>query len=143
MARKATATTDSAGESTTPALPEINVTNSSSKVTVLVANQHTGAIMFPRKGESGVSLSPLILGPGVVTEIDADEWNLRKKNVVVQAYMDRRLIVEVDRRGAVPVLSQTSSELEIPEHLQTEEEQGAYATASVRSDRTKIGEVSI
>lgn len=138
------ATNDAGETSNSPAETEIIVSGgSSSKKTVLVANQYSGIIMFPRRGEGGVSLNPLMLAPGMVTEIDASEWEQRKKSKVVQSYMDNKLLVEVQGFGVVPTVDVLTKELIVPEHLRTAEEQGAYATASVRTDRTKTGEIAL
>jgi hypothetical protein len=103
---------------------------------VLVANQHTGNIMLPRKGGQGISLPPIILHAGHVTPVPRDEWNERKKIQVVQYYLDRNLLAEVRREGVVPVIDATSTELTPPEHLQSEEEQGVHAKAGVRKANT-------
>lgn len=110
--------------------------------TVLVANQHTGGVTFPRKGPGGMVAKPLRLAPGEVTEVDADEWAKYKKMPLVQHYLDAGLLAEAQKKGAVPVLSQSTSDLPIPEHLQTEEEsKGDTAKAGVR--REKAGTVTI
>lgn len=119
------------------------------KPTVIrVANQHTGPIIFPRRGGgSALALPPLVLHPGTITEVPAEEWASRKKNKVVQHYMDRGLLAEVRKApGApVPILDTTSTELPVPEHLQTEneEQQGAsgVARAAVRRKRPGTAEV--
>ncbi len=110
---------------------------------VLIANQHTGGIVFPRKGEGGVHVPPLRLPPGSVTPVDREEWEARKKSKVVQYYLDAGLLAEVNRMGPVPVLDSTTSSPEVPEHLQTEEHKGkqivqeaAPATARVRQAKT-------
>jgi len=100
--------------------PETVETPSVSSNVVLVANQHTGAIIFPRKGDGNVVVNPLIIPAGTVVPVDSIEWALRKQNPVVQYYMDARLLVEVNNVGPVPVLSNTSSDLDaiIPDMLQ-------------------------
>jgi len=110
--------------------------------TVLVANQHTGGIVFPRKGQGGVHVPPLRLPPGSVTPVDREEWEARKKSPVVQYYLDNGLLAEVNRVGPVPVLDSTTSHPEVPEHLQDEEHEGkqilaeaAPATARVRQKK--------
>lgn len=111
--------------------------------TVLVANQHTGHIMFPRKGGDGVSQPPLMLAPGTVTELDKDEWESRKSGKVVQHYLDRGILAEVEKVTSNVPMDETSTDLPIPENLQSEEIQGADATAKVRKDRTRVGSVDV
>ena len=122
-----------------PAIP------ASSKGTVLVANYHTGGIVFPRRSPDGkILLKPLRLAPGTTTPVDADEWAKHITIKTVQHYMDKGLIAEVKRNDAdVPMKESTSSDLEIPEHLQTDEEalQGNMLEANVR--KAKPGTVEI
>ena len=116
------------------------------KGTILIANYHTGGITFPRKSENGVLLKPLRLPPGTTTPVDAAEWVERKQVKVVQLYMDKGLIAEVtENRPVVPVTSGTSSELEIPEHLLTDEEamQGQEASAKAKVVRKNVGVATI
>lgn len=94
--------------------------------TVLIANHHTAAIMLPRCGNVGMNISPIVFNPGVVTSLDKDEWDERKKMVAVQAYLDTGLLSVVrsaDAEKTVAVTEVTTSNPEIPENLQTEEEQ--------------------
>lgn len=112
------------------------------KNTVMVANQHTGHIIFPRKGEGGVSVNPLILAPGCVTTLSKEEWELRKAGKVVQYYLDRGLLAEVNRGGTC-AMDETSTDLPIPENLQDNQMQGKDAVAGVREDRTRTGGVTI
>lgn len=98
-----------------PIAPE--VISSEAIGTVLVANQHTGGVTFPRRSTGGLVAKPLRLAPGAVTEIDADEWAKYRKMPMVQHYMDAGILAEVQREGPVPVLSETTSSLQIPENL--------------------------
>lgn len=109
--------------------------------TVLVANQHTGGITFPRTDANGLFLPPLRLAPGLVTRIPYEEWQTRKKMKVVQHYLDRGILAEVNKTGPVPVQDQTTSELPIPEHLQGAEKAGQYGVAGLRKGET--GEVNV
>lgn len=109
--------------------------------TILIANQHTGPIMFPRKGGDGISQPPLILDPGSTTEIDKDEWESRKAGKVVQHYLDRGILAEVTRATNNVPMDPTSTDLPIPPNLQGEEQTGTDATASVR--KTKAGNVTV
>ena len=100
---------------------------------ILVANQHTGGIVFPRKSKEGLYAPPLRLAPGMVTAIPRELWEKYKKMPLVQAYLDKRLLVEVKRAGAVPVLDAATSDLVIPENLQTDADKG-IAKASVKRE---------
>lgn len=101
--------------------------------TVLIANQHTGAILIPRKGQVGIALNPLVLAAGQVTEVSVEEWDIRKVHPVVQHYLDKGLLIEVSKIGPVPVLDSTSTDLEliIPENLRSDSQQGEYGAAQV------------
>lgn len=114
--------------------------------TVRVANQHSATIMFTRRGGGGVALPPLILPPGRVTEVVAEEWKARKQSRVVQNYLDRGLLAEVRKApgSEVPVLESTTADLPIPEHLQTAEEGEQTGTvARVRVKRKRPGTVDV
>lgn len=89
-----------------------------------VANNHTGDIVFPRSGRGILKTVPLTLPAGRSVIVDADEWNQLKKNKSVVNYIDAGLISEVMKEGEVAVMSNTTAELPIPEHLQREEETG-------------------
>lgn len=91
------------------------------KPTVIVANQTMAPIIFPRKGK-GATIAPLVIPPGTAIPIGTEEWEKRKKNKIVQAYLDHHLLAEVPREGSVPVSSSTTSDLPIPEHLQDAKE---------------------
>ena len=118
-------------------------TNTGSSSSILIANQHTGAILIPRKGEVGIALNPLVLAPGQVTAVDADEWNIRKKHPIIQHYLDKGLISEVSKIGPVPVLDATSTDLDaiIPENLKPETQSGDIASAAVT--KSSVGSINI
>lgn len=124
--------------------PATGGAKSGKATTVLVANQHTGGITFPRTGANGVIAPPLRLAPGTVTEIDATEWAERKKMKVVRHYLDAGLLAEVKRKGNVPVLSESTTNLQPPENLQTDAElrQGDTAKAGVRKENAGTVTVS-
>lgn len=131
---------------TVQAAPEVIVRSSSAKSSgmVLVANHHTGGITFPRRGPGGVIVAPLRLAPGTTTIVDAAEWEERKKMKVVQYYIEKGLISEISREGKVSVTDATSTDLEIPNHLMSDEEllvQGDTAKAGVR--KANAGTVEI
>ena len=110
---------------------------------VHIANQHTGHIMFPRKGAGGITVDPLILPPGTTTAMDKEEWEARKAGQVVQHYLDRGLLAEVKGSMSNIPVDPTSTELPIPENLQGEEQEGAYGQAKVRSDKSRTGEIKV
>ena len=107
------------------------------QTTVLVANQHSGPIILPRvaiQGEQRIQLNPTILYPGTVTPVDGDIWSEHLKLIVIQHYLDKRLLAVVQSEGLVPISDTSSTDLEgaIPENLKTEEELGnTGATAKV------------
>lgn len=112
---------------------------------VRVANHHTGDIMFPvvkTQGEIRIPHPPLIIPAGKVGHVDPEHWDELKKMVVVQHYLDRGLLGEVTKDTDVATDS-TSTDLQIPEHLQNEVQVGNVATASVRGDKLKTGEVKV
>jgi len=111
---------------------------------ILIANHHTGGITFPMRDGNGTVLPPLRLAPGVVSLIPADEWQKRKKMLVVQHYLDKGLLAEVRTdNGPVPVLCSTSTELIIPENLRNEQEEGQYAKAGLDQGKTRAGTITI
>lgn len=111
--------------------------------TIIVANHHTGGIMFPRRTPEGVTLPPLRLAPGTTTVVDAEEWKKRKQMKVVQYYLDAGILSETIREGAVPVTDSTSTELQIPEHLQVEEQKGKEEPVKASVRKQNAGEVKI
>ena len=101
--------------------------------TVVVANHYSGIILFPKRGEGGVALPPVQLHPGQTTEVDAETWTQYKKNRIVQHWLDTGTLTVGDRKGPTPVaFDGTEQELEIPEHLQGNEQEGGTAKAAVR-----------
>jgi len=104
----------------------------------MVANHHTGAIVFPRKGVSTKLSDPLILPAGQSIQVDAAEWNELRKSAGVKLYLDHRLISEVKFEGPVAVTAVTTVEPNIPPHLLRDGEEvtghdhgGAQPKASV------------
>jgi hypothetical protein len=109
----------------------------------LVANQHTAPIMMPRSAPGGIFMPPLILPPGQITRIDAEEWELRKTIPSVQYYLDKQLLQEVGRLGGQVPMSDTTSDLVVPAHLSTEEHQGKEAPANARVTKTAASTVEV
>lgn len=119
--------------------PEI-IVSSDSRI-VLIANQHTAPICLPRKAAGGLSMPSIVLPPGQVTRIEGAVWNQYKDQKIIQAYMDHNLLAEVRAIGTgnVPIIANTSSDLTPPEHLQSEEERGTFASSAsvTRQDSSK------
>lgn len=116
--------------------------------TVLVANQHSGPIILPRvavQGEQRIQLAPTILHPGTVTPVSREVWEEHKKITVIQHYLDKHLLAEVNRTGAVPVMDATSTDLEdcIPDNLKTEEELGNIEGVSAKVKITGAGSTTL
>lgn len=112
---------------------------------VLIANHHTGRIILPRSSSQGVAVNPLILEPGFVNVVSAEEWSIRKQNTVVGYYLDKGLLAEVKRMDvAVPVTDGTTSDLDsiVPENLR-EETQVGETGAAVEVRRAKAGEITV
>ena len=106
----------------------------------IIANQHAGAIVFPRRGGGQIRNSPIVLPPGQSIAIDAEEWVALRKNRGVQNYIDAGLIKEVRKIGEISVSSTTTTKLPVPEHLQREDEHKGKqtdVTASVKQKKTK------
>lgn len=139
--------TPAASPTVDPVAPAANVEapavlGAATGTTVLIANQHTGMILLTTKAAMGILAKPIELYPGTVTPIDAVEWAERKKLPVIQYYIDHGLLAEVNSVRPVPVLEDTSTNLPIPEHLQTIEEQsGQHVAANLR--RTKMGGMAV
>lgn len=109
--------------------------------TVKIANQHTASIILPRRS-MGMNLPPTVLQAGWVNEIPADVWAKASKNPVVQSYLNKGLLAVVRKAGGtVPVLSETSTDLPIPEHLQDAPAHGDMTQAKVSKE--KAGTVNI
>lgn len=114
---------------------------------VLVANNHVGTIVLPRSSMQGgqrIALPPIILHPGYTTPIPTDEWESRKKMVVIQHYLDSGLLSVVNSINAATGSINSTSDLSaaIPENLKTAEEIGATgASANVRKE--SVGSVTI
>lgn len=123
------------------AAPEIIV--SSSSRTVLIANHHTAPIALPRKAQGNVSLPAITLPPGRTTPLEGSAWDEYKQQKTVQAYMDHHLLSEVSTEGDVPVTKTTSTNPVIPEHLQSEEEQGSVAPSTASVTKQNPGSVTV
>jgi vacuolar-type H+-ATPase subunit F/Vma7 len=123
-------------------LPTV-ITGPSLSGKVLIANHHTGAIVFPRKSQSqySVSLTPIILGAGSITPIDAEEWAIRKAGDTVKHYLDRGILREVKQTGGDVSMISLTSEPPIPKNLQTETHQGDSASAKLT--KSVNGEITI
>lgn len=103
-----------------------------------VANNHTGDILFPRASRGAIKSVPLVLPAGKSIMVEADEWIQLKTNKSVRNYIEAGLISEVAKEGDVPVSSQSSTELPIPEHLLREEETGDNVPVKASVRRKKV-----
>jgi hypothetical protein len=114
---------------------------------VIIANQHTAPIIFPKKASGGVAVNPLVLPAGTTTVIDRAEWEVHRDNPVIRHYMDKRLLVEVTNEGPVPVLDNTSTDLEgvIPENLRGDERPGkeGISSGTTVKETKVVGEVAV
>jgi len=111
--------------------------------TVLIANQHQGGVTLPRRGEAGIVAKPLRFAPGTVTQVDAAEWAKYKRMSIVQAYREHGIIAEVHREGPVHALSEKTSDLIVPEHLQTDAEQVQDAMTSAGLVKANAGTIQV
>lgn len=128
--------------------PEVSGSGNITQTNVLVANQHSGPIILPRvavQGEQRIQMAPTILHPGTVTLVDGEVWKEHKKLVVIQHYLDKRLLAEVNVSGDVPVMGNTSTDLQdcVPEHLQTAEEQGNISGVTAKVTKTDVGNIKV
>jgi len=112
---------------------------------VMIANHHTADFLFPRVSPSGLSIPPMSLPAQMATPVDREIWKEIKKMPVVQHWIDRGLLAEVRSAGQVQLLDDTSTDLEVPEHLQEDEieaETGGIQI-SAKANRTGLGTVTI
>jgi hypothetical protein len=116
---------------------------SNKKMHYFIANNHTGTIIFPRSGQGAIRLPPLVLLPGKSVLMQKDDWERLKANQGVQNYLDAGLISEVDREGTVPVSSQTTTILPIPDHLMRDEEMGQQTDVKSQVVRRKASTLTI
>jgi hypothetical protein len=117
--------------------------NSTGSEVVLVANYHTGGIVFPRTGANGLMMPPLRLAPGSTTPVEKEEWDKRKKMTVVQHYLDAGILGIVQKTGAVPVQGNTTTTLVVPEHLAGEDHEGKEEGVKAKTRRKKVGSVTV
>ena len=114
--------------------------------TVRVANHHTAPIYFLREtGLGQVARPPLFLPPGLITEVAREEWDELLKSQSTQNYLDKGLIA-VTRAALdaeVPTKEESSSDLQVPDHLRTDEEEqeGNLTRAKVRRKKPGVIEV--
>lgn len=104
-----------------------------------VANHHRGPIIFPRSVKGDVLKSVICINPGCVEEIDSELWASLKDSPQVAHYVKVGILSEVKKADSVPAYEERTSDPEIPEHLQGDEQTGVEAKAKVK--RAKTGTV--
>jgi hypothetical protein len=115
---------------------------------ILIANQHTGGIVFPRRS-GGISLPCVRLAPGTVTKVDSDLWNTVKANPIVQAYLDKNILRIVKRENEnVPVSESTTTNPEelirsVAPHLADDEVEVEKGSAKAKVTKKKVGTVTV
>lgn len=117
---------------------------SAKPVMIGIANQHTGEIMIPKAKSSSVSLhrGSLRFPPGEIVCVDKAEWDEAMKCSTVRLYVDAKILVPQRKKsGVCPVMSNTTADLPIPEHLMREEELVGERTAKVTKE--KVGQITI
>jgi hypothetical protein len=113
------------------------------RASYFIANNHTGDIVFPRKGRGALKTVPLTLPAGQSVIVDGEEWIQLKLNKSVRNYLDAGLISEVSKVGEVPVMSQSSTDLPIPEHLLREEEMGKQTDVKATVRRKTASRITV
>ena len=109
----------------------------------LIANHHTGPMAFPRSLEGNVVFAATTINPGECKEIDDDIWKEFKKTPVIQFYLDKGHLSEVQDAGKnVVVGEERTSELVVPDHLQSEEQEAA-SNVSAKVVRKTKGSISV
>ena len=104
---------------------------------VIIANQHTATILFPRRG--GVnSVAPIQIDPGKSREVPKELWQTLLKGKAVQRYLDLGLIRVTDReKDNIPIMESTGSDLKIPPHLLRDDEEVGGNSTNVTAKVTR------
>lgn len=114
---------------------------------VVLANHHTATILFPRKSSGGRQrIAPITINPGKTVSIEKDEWDLLRKSVSVQNYLDAGLIsVTKKESDKIPVMEDSGSVLVIPEHLLRDDEdvQGSQTEVTAKVRRKNKSSIQI
>lgn len=124
---------------------------------VILANQHAGIVVLPRvytdttgsMSEMKTRLGRVSIPPHGTYLMGAEEWAIRGQNKMIQRYLEIGHLALIKKDKPVDLVSDQTSELEVPEHLQAEEviepsKTGSGAVAAgVRKDKTRKGEITI
>lgn len=115
---------------------------------IILANHHTASIVLPRIYNPNVSGDPaqmtirvdsVIIAPGHTHVMTATEWELRKSSEALQYYLDHHILSLVKRTGEVDITTDVTKELEVPEHLQADEDGNVTVTSSADGSAIKAG----
>ena len=118
-------------------------TKNRSKTHCIVANHHTGTVIFPRKGKSGTAIAPIIIPAGKSEAVPIDDWNELKASDGVKNYLDHGIISEIHSVQDVATSDTISDKLPIPEHLLKESEMGNQTDVSAKVRRKTSNVISI
>lgn len=113
---------------------------------VIVANHHTGPIQFPRMYHPNVDGDPAKMNlkfdaktiqPGGCVLVSSLEWAERKKVPAIAYYLDHGHLAVVRREGQVDQDIDYTTQLEVPEHLQADQD-GATTAESKIGDGVQV-----
>ena len=129
---------------------------------VIVANHHTGAVVFPRIYEFNASGDvtknkalcrerTIPAGETSETKIPRDEWDLRlARGDALRALMDKGYLSVVKRVGEVDFCTQDVSDLVVPPHLRGDSQEadsktpaGGRVAAALDRKRLTVGTVTL
>ena len=111
---------------------------------VIIANHHSAPIVLARiyapnlKGDPAdmrLNFEQVHIPSGGTATLTATEWEERKKQPSVQYYLDQGYLSQVRRAGTAEVTGDSTLDLEVPEHLQVDQE-GAVTVDSATGDGT-------
>ena len=117
---------------------------------IIIANHHTGPIVLPRMYAPNTSGDPAAMikmlesktiQPGGTELLSATEWEIRKVSPALKYYLDNGHLSMVKRAGEVSIDTGATVDLEVPEHLQADQD-GAVSVAS-KADGESIVKASI
>lgn len=113
---------------------------------IRLANHHTGPIVLPRIYNPNISGDPAqmtarceatLIASGGFHDMEPAEWELRKKSPALQYYLDKGIMSVVKPSQGVDIVTDRTIELEIPEHLQADDE-GAVSATSAADPSVKV-----
>lgn len=113
---------------------------------IFVSNQHTAAIILPRiyapnpsgdPSQAQLRVESRVIQSGHTECFSATEWELRKAIASVQYYLDHGHLAVVKRAGAADVVTDETVDLQIPEHLQVDQD-GAVSVDSKADPSVKV-----